>query len=224
MYDVIVIGAGPAGISAALYIKRANLNVAVLYHGESQLEKAHQIENYYGFEHGISGKDLYASGIAQAKALAIPVINSEVTNIQMTGQNVYTVYADKEYETSAVIIAVGNKKLRPAIKGIQEFEGKGVSYCAVCDGFFYRKKKVCVIGEGIYALEEAQYLSHLAESVTILTNGHSAEKIGDTTASNIIVNTSKITEITGEAKVNGVICSIRQRRRSRFCKKTRAYS
>ena len=91
MYDVIVIGAGPAGISAALYAKRANLNVVVLYHGESQLDKAHKIDNYYGFEKGISGPDLYAAGIKQAKNLGIEVLDSEVTNIQMASQNSYMV-------------------------------------------------------------------------------------------------------------------------------------
>ena len=95
MYDVIIIGAGPAGISAALYAKRANLNVVVLYHGESQLDKAHKIDNYYGFENGISGPDLYAAGINQAKNLGVEVLDAEVTNIQMASQNSYMVSATR---------------------------------------------------------------------------------------------------------------------------------
>ena len=176
MFDIIIIGAGPAGISAALYAKRANLNVLVLYHGESQLEKAHQIDNYYGFEKGISGKDLYQAGIYQAKNLGVQVIQAEVTNIQYGGPSQYILTANDgssstDYQTPAVIIATGNKRLSPDIAGLKALEGHGVSYCAVCDGFFYRKKDVCVIGNQLYAWEEASYLANMASSVTILTDG-----------------------------------------------------
>ena len=125
-YDIIIIGAGPAGVSAALYVKRANLNVLVLYSGESQLEKAHKIDNYYGFPDGITGADLYAAGIAQAKNLGVEVLNAEVTHIELAApapKTQYTVVAGgAEYATSALILATGNKKLRPLIDGIAEFE------------------------------------------------------------------------------------------------------
>ena len=174
-YDMIIIGAGPAGISAALYAKRANLNVAVIYSGESQLEKAHKIDNYYGFPEGITGPDLYANGITQAKNLGIEVIQAEVTHIEMIAPPPKAQYSVKaggiEYSAPSVILATGNKKLRPPIEGIVDFEGKGVSYCATCDGFFYRKKTVAVIGNGTFAVEEASHLAHLADSVTILTDG-----------------------------------------------------
>ncbi|EID85772.1 Thioredoxin reductase [Treponema sp. JC4] len=215
MYDVIVIGAGPAGISAALYAKRANLNVVVLYHGESQLDKAHKIDNYYGFENGISGPDLYAAGIKQAKNLGIEVLDSEVTNIQMASQNSYMVSSTGgDYEGNAVILATGNKKLRPNLKGLLEHEGKGVSYCAVCDGFFYRKKKVCVLGNKLYALEEAMHLANMAESVTILTNGMDdseitslleEEKAKGGAAEKIQLNKQKLSEIKGEGKVESIV-------------------
>ena len=152
MYDVIIIGAGPAGISAGLYAKRANLNVLILYKDHSALEKTEWIENYYGFEKGISGKDLYETGIQQAKNLGIEVKKEEVTNIQIGEGNQYIVMTEKEtYDTKTVIFATGNKKNTPKIKGIKEFEGKGVSYCAVCDGFFYRNKDVSILGNGKYA-------------------------------------------------------------------------
>jgi len=180
-YDIIIIGAGPAGISASLYAKRANLNVAVIYSGESQLEKAHKIDNYYGFPDGITGPDLYANGISQAKNLGVEVIEAEVTHIEMLSsppQTQYSVKAGgKEYSAPAIILATGNKKLRPQIEGIIDFEGKGVSYCAVCDGFFYRKKNVVVIGNGKFAVEEASHLAHIAENVTILTDGKSDDEI-----------------------------------------------
>ncbi len=208
MYDVIIIGAGPAGISSALYVKRANLSVAVLYGGQSQLEKAHKIDNYYGFPDGISGADLYAAGIQQAKNLGIDVIQAEVTNMQMETPSGYTVTAaGTDYSASALILATGNKKLRPLIDGIVEFEGKGVSYCAICDGFFYRKKQVVVIGNGTFAVAEAAHLAHIAAGVTILTDGKDdAEVRAALSASEdpalqekIAVDTRKVTKIAGTA-------------------------
>ena len=162
MYDVIIIGAGPAGISAGLYTKRANLKVLILYKDQSALEKTEWIENYYGFENGISGKDLYKTGIQQAKNLGIDVRKEEVTNIQFGENNQYMVMTEKEtYKTKTVIFATGNKKNTPKIKGIKEFEGKGVSYCAVCDGFFYRNKDVSILGNGKYAISEANELINM---------------------------------------------------------------
>ena len=147
MYDVIIVGAGPAGVSAGLYAKRANLNVLILYHGESNLEKAMEIDNYYGFANGVDGATLYKNGISQAKNLGIDVRDEEVLNIEKI-DNFIVQSVNGKYESKAVIIATGNKKLRPNIKGILDFEGKGISYCAICDGFFYRNKDVVVIGNG----------------------------------------------------------------------------
>ena len=202
MFDAVIIGAGPAGISASLYLKRASKNVLVLYYGESQLEKAHKIDNYYGFKDGISGKDLYLDGITQAKNLSIEVKNEEVLNVKILDINKYEVETTSgSYETSNVIIATGNKKLRPNVKGILDFEGRGVSYCAICDGFFFRKKKVVVIGNGNYALHEARDLSNVTDNITILTNGEPS-KMKDT---NYPVDTRKISEIRGEEVVKEVI-------------------
>ena len=215
---MIIIGAGPAGISAALYGKRANLNVAVIYSGESQLEKAHKIDNYYGFPEGITGPDLYANGITQAKNLGIDVIQAEVTHIEMIAPPPKAQYSVKaggiEYSAPSVILATGNKKLRPPIEGIVDFEGKGVSYCAICDGFFYRKKTVAVIGNGTFAVEEASHLAHLADSVTILTDGKDdvevrkeLEKTPEL-AAKIKIDSRKVSKIIPNAentKVGGLI-------------------
>ena len=216
-YDLIIIGAGPAGISASLYAKRANLNVAVIYSGESQLDKAHKIDNYYGFPEGITGPDLYKNGIQQAKNLGIDVIEAEVTHIEMLApppQTQYSVKAgDKELTAPAIILATGNKKLRPAIEGIIELEGKGVSYCAVCDGFFYRKKNVAVIGNGTFAVAEASHLAHIAESVTILTDGKddtevkAALEADSSISEKIKIDSRKVTKVIPNAentKVGGV--------------------
>ncbi len=198
MYDVIIIGAGPAGISAALYTKRAGLDVLVFYYGKSNLEKAEKIENYYGFVDGIDGKTLYENGIKQAEKLGIDVLCEEVINIEKAQNFVVTTGKDK-YEASAVIIATGNKKLRPNIKGIDEFDGKGISYCAICDGFFYRKKRLAVIGNGNYAIHEAEYLNNIAGELTILSNGLEMEKDTD-----ISVIKDEIVEIKGDTKVREV--------------------
>ena len=211
MFDVTIIGAGPAGISSALYAKRAGLNVLVLYYGESQLEKAHKIDNYYGFADGITGKDLYAAGISQARNLEIEVKEEEVVDIQPSTEKSFCITTSSaEYETTSMIIATGNKKLKPKISGLEEFESKGISYCAVCDGFFYRKKDVAVIGSKRYAFTEALHLAPIASSVTILTDGESADELealkkqSGSLGEKITIDTRKIASITGAEKVDGV--------------------
>ena len=199
MYDVIIIGAGPAGISAGIYAKRANLNVLILYHGISNLEKATMIENYYGFENGISGEDLYNAGINQAKNLGIEVKNEEVLNIEKINENFEITTTENKYEGSTCVLATGNKKLKPNIKGVDEFDGKGISYCAICDGFFYRKKNVVVIGNGKYAVSEAEDLKNIVNNITILTNG--LELLTETTFE---VNNKKIKEIKGDTRVRQI--------------------
>ena len=186
MYDVVIIGAGPAGVSASLYAKRANLNVLIIYYGESNLEKATKIENYYGFIDGVSGVDLYNTGIQQAKRIGVEVKNLEVLGIDYM-QDAFNIKTESEiFETKTVILATGNKKVRPNIKGIEEFEGKGISYCAICDAFFYRNKNVAVIGNGKFAVNEAEELSHVVNKVSILTNGL------DEPESDFEVNTKRI--------------------------------
>ena len=148
------------------------MNVLVLHYGISQLEKAHKIDNYYGFENGITGEQLYKNGIKQAEKLGIEVLEKEITDIEILEDYTFKVKSvNGSFESKSVIIATGNKKLKPDIKGIEKFEGKGVSYCAICDGFFYRKKDVAVIGNGEFAISEANDLINVANSVKILTNG-----------------------------------------------------
>lgn len=170
MYDVVIIGAGPAGISASLYLKRAKLNVLVIYKGYGALEKAPMIENYYGLKDNISGKELFENGINQAKKLGVEIVEDEVTGISFDN-NFKITTANRKYIAKKVILATGTSRKAPNIKGIKEYEGKGVSYCAVCDAFFYKGKDVAVLGSGNYALHEANQLKPVVNSVTIFTNG-----------------------------------------------------
>lgn len=201
MYDVIIIGAGPAGISASLYTQRANQKTLILYHETSNLEKAVKIDNYYGFSQGISGKELYETGIQQAENLGVEVKKEEVIKVGMTENGFHISTTKQDYESKTVIIALGNKKKQAEIKGIKELEGRGVSYCAICDGFFYRGKKVAVLGSGNYALAETNELLAIADQITILTNG---EKAPEFRADNVQINTKPIQEIKGENRVREV--------------------
>ncbi|MGN1303105.1 MAG: NAD(P)/FAD-dependent oxidoreductase, partial [Clostridia bacterium] len=201
MYDVIIVGAGPAGISASLYTIRGNLKTLVIYKEKSALEKAQKIENYYGFENGIKGEELYKTGIEQAKNLGVEILEEEVTNIQIDfdeankeqKQQIFKIETlNNEFKAKAVILATGNKKNKPNIEKIDEYEGKGVSYCAVCDGFFYRNKNVAVIGNGDYAISEAMDLQNVAKSINILTNGN---EIPEYRLDNVNINDKEIKEI-----------------------------
>ena len=201
MYDVIILGAGPAGISASLYTKRANLKTLILYNDKSGLEKASLIENYYGFKNGITGEELYNTGIEQAKNIGVEVLKEEVVKIENNIEHFNVVTTKNQYQAKNLILATGNKKNRPKIKGIEKFEGKGVSYCAICDGFFYRNRSVAVLGSGNYAISETNELINIADNITILTNGKEAPEFR---ADNVKVDTKEIEEIDGEDKVEEV--------------------
>ena len=200
MYDVIVVGSGPAGISAALYLKRAKKNVLIISKGEGALKKADKIENYYGIE-SITGEELYKTGLKQAERLGVLIENDEVTNISLDGYFVITT-VNSEFEAKNVIIATGTNRVTPNIKGIKEFEGKGVSYCAVCDGFFYKGKNVAVVGSGNYAIHEANQLKNVANSVTILTNGGKIVQNRDT--ADFDIEEEEIREFRGDNSIEEI--------------------
>ena len=170
MSNVIIIGNGPAGISTALYTTRAGIDTTIIGKDYGALGKASEIENYYGFKQPISGKDLIKDGIAQAKRLGVKIISDEVLGISYTDKLV-VLTKEKEYSADSVVIATGSARSTPPIKGLKEFEGHGVSYCAICDAFFYKGKDVAVLGNGEYALHEALELLPTSNSVTLLTNG-----------------------------------------------------
>ena len=201
IYDVIIIGAGPAGISAGLYTQRANKKTLIIYNEKSSLEKANKIENYYGFPNGISGKELYQNGIMQAKNLGIELKKEEVIKIEKIKETFEVSTSNRKYISRNVILATGNKKNTPDIKGIKELEGKGISYCAICDGFFYRGKDVAVLGSGDYAISEVNDLLNVANKITILTN---KKKMPDFRAENVKVETRGVIAIKGENQLESI--------------------
>ena len=126
---------------------------------------------YYGFENGITGKELYFQGIRQAQNIGIDVKNEEVIKIEMIEKSFKVKTTKNEYISKTIIIAMGTKKKTLQIDGVKKFEGRGISYCAICDGFFYRNKDVAVIGNGDYAISEVNDLLPVVNKITILTNG-----------------------------------------------------
>lgn len=200
MPDVIILGLGPAGISAALYTARAGMDTLVLGRENGSLTKTDKIENYYGFENPVSGHELLKNGVAQARRIGTAVVEEEAVGITYDGQ--FTVStAAQEYRSPYLILATGSQRKTPKLSGLQEFEGRGVSYCAVCDAFFYRRKNVAVLGTGDYALHEAKELLPLAASVTVLTDGAEPEA---EFPPEMTVETKKLEALLGDNLLRGV--------------------
>ena len=178
--NIVIIGGGPAGVSAALYAVRAGIDTTMIVHGESALAKAESIENYYGFPGGIAGSELLERGLEQARAIGADVREEEVVGLGF-GEKLEVRTTEQTYPADAVILAMGTQRKAPSIPGIKEFEGSGVSYCAVCDGFFYRGKTVAVLGAGDYAASERAELEPLAAEVIALDDIDAIERFsGDT--------------------------------------------
>ena len=193
MKNVIIIGSGPAGITAGVYLNRAKIENIIITNNQGSLKKADLIENYYGFENPITGEKLIENGVNQYLNLGGTIINDEI--VGLTYEDKLVVKGLKEnYKADIVVIATGVSRLLPSIKGLSD--DLGISYCAICDAFFYRDKDVVVLGNGSYAITEAKVLEKTAKSVTILTNNR--EITSDT---NIHVNKDKIREMT---KIDGV--------------------
>lgn len=199
LYDVIIIGSGPAGISASLYTKRAGLETLIVSKGIGTLNKVEKIENYYGTPN-ISGKAIQKIGENQARNLNIEIKNEEVMQIDY-GKNFIVKTLNYEYEAKTIIIATGSNRKVANIKGIKEFEGKGVSYCTTCDGFFYKDKDVAVLGNKEYAIHEAQNLLPIAKSVTMLTNG---EQPVEKRTEGIEIEENKIREFRGTNSIEEI--------------------
>ncbi|MDP2167264.1 MAG: FAD-dependent oxidoreductase [Thermodesulfovibrionales bacterium] len=171
LYDVIIIGGGPAGLSAAQYSARAGLKTVVLDKSSvaGALAFASAIENYPGIKESMSGRELLGIFRKQALGFGAEYAEAQVISVNLSG-NVKEVFTmDKTYSGKAVIIATGSMGRKPAIKGEAEFLGRGVSYCAVCDAPFFKGKTVCVLGDSEEAVKESAYLAKFAETVYLIS-------------------------------------------------------
>lgn len=206
MYDCLIIGAGPAGLSAGIYVARSNMKT-LIFEREStggQITKTNIIENYPGTRTDITGVELSNEMLKQAEYFGAEIISEEVVEVQLKG-DVKKVITDKNaYEGKTVIIATGTHNRKIGCKGEDEFTGKGVAYCATCDGPFFQDLDVYVVGGGDAAVEEAIYLTKFARKVTIIHRKNelrAAKSIQDEAFSNkkidFILN-SEIVEFLGK--------------------------
>ncbi len=209
MTDVLIIGSGPAGMSAAIYAKRANLNVLIVekeYEGTGQMAESSRIDNYPGF-YGINGYELGEKIREHAEALGIKFLEAEVTGIQKTEESFDITLESGEVQSSkTVIYTAGAAHRKLAVPGSEKFENRGISYCASCDGAFYHGKDVAVIGGGNSALDDALLLSEICNKVYLIHRR--AEFRGDASTlakleqkENVeIIRNAKVQEITGNGK------------------------
>ena len=169
VYDVIIVGAGPAGLTAAVYTSRANLSTLMIERGApgGQMANTEDIENYPGFDH-ILGPDLSTKMFDHARKFGSDYAYGDVTDI-IDGEEYKTIFCGKkQYKARTIIITTGAEYRKMGIPGEAELTGRGVSYCAVCDGAFFRKKEIIVIGGGDSAVEEGAYLTRFADKVTVI--------------------------------------------------------
>ena len=198
MKELLIVGGGPAGISAALYAVRGGAPVTVVAKDGGALAKAELIQNYYGFANGIAAKDLYAAGLKQAENLGVKILHTEIFGIEFAEEGFRAKTAAGTLNAGAVVLACGTARNVPPIRNIGTFEGAGVSYCAICDAFFYRGKKVAVVGGGAYARSEYAELKNVIDDVTVLTDGGAA-------LDGLPCNTKKIASFEGGDRLEEVV-------------------
>lgn len=169
MYDTLIIGSGPAGMTAALYAARSNLKVGIIEQGApgGQMNNTSEIENYPGYDN-ISGPELSMKMYEPLEKFSVEHIYGIVQKVEDAGEVKRVITDDSTYEAKTVIIATGAKYKLLNVKGEDEFTSRGVSYCAVCDGAFFRNQDLLVVGGGDSAVEEAIYLTQFAKTVTIV--------------------------------------------------------
>lgn len=170
MYDILVIGAGPAGLTAAIYAARSGLGVAVVEKQVpgGQIAYTHQLENYPGFAEGISGGEFSEQLKEQAERFGAKVISDEIVSVDFAQESKKAVGRAQQYEARAVILAMGAAPRKLGLAGEDDMVGAGLSYCATCDGAFFRGRDTIVIGGGDTAFEDALYLCDIAKSVTLV--------------------------------------------------------
>jgi len=212
MYDVIIIGSGPAGLTAAIYTTRADLKTLVIAGGKwgGQLQLTTLVENFPGFPEGIQGPDLMLAMRKQAEKFGAKFLEEDFASADFSKTPFKITASDKTYEGKSVIIATGADTKWLGVPGEKEKIGRGVSSCAPCDGVFFRNKNVIVVGGGDSAMEEALVLTKFASSVTIIHRKDAfkaseimQKRVRENPKVKIIFN-SEVTQILGESNVTGV--------------------
>lgn len=211
MTDVIIIGGGPAGLSTAIYAKRAGLSVMIIDKGagDCQLTKATEVENYLGFN-SVSGIELHSIFTNHVKAQEISIVKKAVVSVEKLDNGFKVLTKKDEFECRHLVLAMGRSHKHLGVKGEDIFAGAGVSYCATCDGFFFKDKTVCVVGGGDSALTQAIYLSALCKKVYLIHRrdqfraaNYLIKRVTDKDNIELVLNAT-VTEILGNDFVNGL--------------------
>jgi thioredoxin reductase (NADPH) len=212
-YDVIIIGGGPAGLSAAIYARRANLNTLLIEKASAggQILVTATIENYPGGVKGESGAEFAARLAEQARSFGYEEATGEIAGVDFSGEEKVVRTGDAEYRGRTVIVATGSVPSMLGVPGEMAYAGRGVSYCATCDGPFFRGLDVYVVGGGESAVEEAMHLAKFARKVTIIhrrdelrATRSTQEKVGKCTNVGFLFDTV-VKEIKGEALLNALV-------------------
>ena len=211
--DIIIIGSGPAGYTAAIYTARAGLN-PLLIAGEvtagGALMNTTEVENFPGFPEGIQGPDLMANMLSQAERFGCEIIYEDALELSLEGEIKQVITSEGQYRARRVILAMGSEYRKLNVPGEVELSGRGVSYCATCDGFFFKDQHLAVVGGGDSAMEEALFLTKFAKKVTVIHRRDQlrasqimAERAGANPKIDFAWN-STVAQINGEDKVESI--------------------
>jgi thioredoxin reductase (NADPH) len=206
--EVVIIGQGPAGLSAGIYTARAGISTSILG-CEPKIAGDYDIDNYFGFPETVTGKELVDRGMNQVKRFGAAIDCDRVIGIHFDDTGKYIVKTENaEYRTCSVILATGVSRKKPPIPGLDKYDGKGISYCVSCDGFFFKGKKVVVAGEGLYAANQALELLNYTPDVSICTLGAKStitdEFMKQLSAQNVKVLESGISSLHGETNLEKI--------------------
>lgn len=211
--DIIIIGSGPAGYTAAIYTARAGLN-PLLITGEvtagGALMNTTEVENFPGFPEGIQGPDLMANMLAQAERFGCEILYEDALELSLTGEEKQVVTSEGQYRARRVILAMGSEYRKLNVPGEAELSGRGVSYCATCDGFFFKDQHLAVVGGGDSAMEEALFLTKFAKKVTVIHRRdqlRASQIMAERAEANPKIDfawNSTVAQINGESKVESL--------------------
>lgn len=220
IHDVVIVGSGPAGYTAAIYAARAQL-APIIYEGSvtagGALMNTTEVENFPGFEKGIMGPDLMDQMRKQAQRFGAHLVTDDITEMKLDGEiKILKDGSENVLRARSVILAMGSAYKEIGLPNEKRLSGRGVSWCATCDGFFFREQKIAVVGGGDSAMEEANFLTKFASSVTIIHRREDlraskimAERARSNPKINFIFNT-EVTDVLGEDKVTGLKLKNRQ--------------